>query len=210
MFAAGIAMVPMNNIPAAVDIIRHLPTNLVGIQLFTQALGKSIADPQFNWIWQDAAKKGILVLLHPVFDSRKPDNNLVFSWKYELSQAMLQLVTAKLFQKYPRLKVIVHHAGAMVPYFGGRLIHILPANQAADFKKFYVDTALLGNAPALRLTINYYGAQHVLFDTDAPFGEKPAGATQNIITALEQLNLPAQTMQAINYQNYQRLVATIK
>lgn len=210
MFTAGIAMVPMNNVPAAVEMINDLPDNLVGIQIFSRALGKSIADPTFAPVFAAAAKRGLLVLLHPVFDSRKPDNNLVFSWEYELSQAMLQLIQAGLFERWPEIKLIVHHAGAMVPFFAERITHILSSQQAADFKKFYVDTALLGNAPALRLTLDYFGADHVLFGTDAPFGEAPAGATQTIIQALAQLKLAPRTQEAINKVNYQRLVANIK
>lgn len=47
-FIGGIAMLPMNNISAAVQIIEDIPHNsrLVGAQIFTRALGKSIADEQ--------------------------------------------------------------------------------------------------------------------------------------------------------------------
>lgn len=210
MFHAGIAMLPMNNVPAAIQIINTLPDDFVGIQVFTRANGKSIADAEYDQIFKAAANRNLLVLLHPVFDSRKPDNNLVFSWEYELSQAMLELVQSGIYEKYPDLKIIVHHAGAMIPYFAGRIDHILPPAQADDFKKFYVDTALLGNAPALQLAIDYFGPDHVLFGTDAPFAEQPAGATQTIIKALADLRRPSKEMQAINYENYQRLVAKIK
>lgn len=210
MFCAGIAMLPMNNVPAAIKVINNLPENFVGIQMFTRANGKSIASPEYDSIFKAAANRNLLILLHPIFDSRKPDNNLVFSWEYELSQATLRLVQNGIFDRYPNIKIIIHHAGAMIPFFAGRIDHILPAEQASSFKKFYVDTALLGNAPALRLAIDYFGPEHVLFGTDAPFGEQPAGATQTIINALAELQLSAKGTQAINYENYQRLVADIK
>lgn len=210
MFLAGIAMLPMNNIPAAIKIIDNLPANFVGVQVFTRANGISIAAADYDPIFKAAANHHLLVLLHPIFDSRKPDNNLVFSWEYELSQAALELVETGLFDRYPNIKIIIHHAGAMIPFFAGRIDHILSAKQAAAFKKFYVDTALLGNAPALQLAIGYFGANHVMFGTDAPFGESPAGATRTIIAALKQLNLPTDSQALINKANYQRLVAKIK
>lgn len=155
-FAAGVGMLPMNNIAAALQELDDIKAadQLVGVQMFTRHLGKSIADPVFRPVLARAAQLGLPILLHPVFDSRKPDNNIVFSWEYELSQAMYQLVLAGIFEDYPQLKVIAHHAGAMVPFFAGRINHILTAQQAADFKRFYVDTAILGNPAALRLTLD--------------------------------------------------------
>lgn len=102
-FLKGIAMLPMNNMDAAVEIIKGIPASdtLVGAQIFTRALGKSIADPEFQPVFKAAAENGVPLLLHPVFDARKPDNNIVFSWEYELSNAMLQLVQAKNFDQYP-------------------------------------------------------------------------------------------------------------
>ena len=206
-FLKGIAMLPMNNMDAAVEIIKGIPASdtLVGAQIFTRALGKSIADPEFQPVFKAAAENGVPLLLHPVFDARKPDNNIVFSWEYELSNAMLQLVQAKNFDQYPTLKIIVHHAGAMAPFFAGRIDRILPAEQAAAFRRFYVDTAILGNPPALRLAIDYYGSDHVLFGTDAPFGIAPVGATSEILKSLEELHLPKDQQEAIYFKNYQRL-----
>lgn len=207
-FAAGVGMLPMNNIQAAIQELDDIKKSdqLIGVQLFTRHLGKSIADSEFRPVIAHAAHLGLPVLLHPVFDSRKPDNNIVFSWEYELSQAMYQLVMVNIFTDFPQLKVIVHHAGAMAPFFAGRINHILTKQQAADFKRFYVDTAILGNSAALRLTLDYYGIDHVLFSTDAPFGILPFGATQVIQDALKKCDLSPAQLDQINHDNYQRLV----
>ena len=145
--------------------------------------------------------------LHPVFDPRKPDNNLVFSWEYELSQAMLQMVQAGLLQEYPQLKVIVHHAGGMAPFFAGRIDRIMTPAQAADMRKFYVDTAILGNPRALDLAVDFYGADHVVFGTDAPLGILPAGATAEIMQAIADMNVSDTVKQAIREDNYRKLLA---
>ncbi|TCD55032.1 amidohydrolase [Alloscardovia theropitheci] len=189
IFAAGIAMIPMNNIPAAQSIIETVSKShtLVGIQIFTRALGKSIADPQFRDIFEACARLNVPLWMHPIFDERKPDNNIVFSWEYELTQAMLQLVQVGIYKDFPDLKIIVHHAGAMVPFFRERMRYTMPADQFDDFHKFYVDTALLGNAKALELAEEFYGMDHIVFGTDAPLGIPPAGSTHAIIKAIEEL-----------------------
>lgn len=207
-FAGGVAILPMNNIDEAVKVIEQVAKSsiLVGAQIYTRHLGKSIADPSFAPVLAKAAELRVPLWLHPVFDQRKPDNELVFSWEYELSQAMLELVQRDLFEKYPQIKIIVHHAGAMAPFFAGRIEHILDQVHAADFKKFYVDTAILGNPAALRLTIDYYGIDHVLFGTDAPFAVQPSGASKIIIDAINSLGLSQEGLAKIYYGNYEKLV----
>lgn len=177
-FEAGVGMLAMNNVPASLEILEEIKQDphLVGAQIFTRHLGKSIANKEFEPVLLKAAELGLPLWLHPVFDNRKPDNNLVFSWEYELSQAMLQLVQSDIFKKAPNLRILVHHAGAMVPFFSGRIEHILDSEHAEMFKNFYVDTAILGNTPTLQLAIDYFGINHVLFGTYAPFAVMPSGA----------------------------------
>lgn len=209
MFEAAVLMVPMNHIDEAVRIVREqvVPhTDVVGVQVFTRALGESIADGRFRPLFAALAECGAPAWLHPVFDVRKPDNNLVFSWEYELTQAMLQMVQTGLLQEYPQLKVICHHAGAMVPFFAGRVDRILPADQAADMRSFFVDTAILGNPRALELAVDYYGADHVLFGTDAPLGILPAGATKEILAAIDEMRIDEADKEAIRAGNYRKLV----
>lgn len=209
MFVGGVSMLPLNNISESLKIIEDTvltQAEILGVQLFTRHLGKSIASKEFYAIFRVCAENNVPIWLHPIFDVRKPDNNILFSWEYEQTQAMLQIVQAGIYQDFPNLKIIVHHAGAMVPYFAGRIDHILPKIQVADFKKFYVDTALLGNTKALELAVDYFGIDRVLFGTDAPLGISPAGATREIIHAIEDMALTETEKQAIFEKNAQRIL----
>lgn len=207
-FEAGVGMLAMNNIPASLKILDSIKKSpyLVGAQIFTRHLGKSIACPEFEPVLIKAAELNLPLWLHPVFDKRKPDNNLVFSWEYELSQAMLQLVQSDIFKKAPNLKILVHHAGAMVPFFSGRIEHILDQEHAEMFKNFYVDTAILGNTPALQLALDYFGINHVLFGTDAPFAVMPSGADKIVTNAIENLDISDLYDKKIFETNYQHMI----
>lgn len=212
-FFAGVAMLALNNIEGSLEILKDFVvkhSEIAGIQLFSRHLGLSVADQTFRPIFAKCAELDIPIWLHPVFDTRKPDNNIVFSWEYEQSQAMLQLVEAGIFQDYPNLKIIVHHAGALAPFFSGRIQYILPEKQVEDFRKFYVDTAILGNPKALELTIDYFGLDRVLFGTDAPLGIAPAGATQVISEAIDSLPLSQEDKQAIYSENIKLLLKEAK
>ncbi|KXT75528.1 amidohydrolase family protein [Streptococcus sp. DD12] len=199
LFAGGVAMLALNDVEGSLTILDQVAQTpeLLGIQLFSRHLGQSWVAESFRPIFAKAAELDLPIWLHPVFDERKPDNNIVFSWEYEQTQAMLELVQAGLFKEFPQLKIIVHHAGAMVPYFAGRIDHILPEEQAQDFRKFYVDTAILGNPKALDLAVDFFGVERVLFGTDAPLGVAPAGATELILEAIEALPLQVTEKEAI-------------
>lgn len=207
MFPYGIGMVPFNNIDEALNILDEIKTSeeLKGIQIFTRHLGKSIADPLFRPILKKCEELNLLVLLHPVFDERKPDNNIVFSWEYELSLSMMELVQTNIFKECPNIKIIVHHAGAMIPFFKGRIDNILK-NKKDEFKKFYVDTAILGNPKALELTIDYFGIEHVLYGTDAPFGIMPNGAIKEIEEAIDILPISKENKEKIYNKNINKLI----
>lgn len=209
IFYGGVAMIPMNNIDGAIDIMENQVLKnkeLFGIQIFTRALGKSIAADEYLKIFEYASKYNLIIWMHPVFDNRKPDNNIVFSWEYELSQAMMDIVNAGIFQKYPNLKIIVHHAGAMVPFFAGRVKYILGLEKEKDFKKFYVDTAILGNPKALDLASSYFGVDHLVFGTDAPLGIMPAGATKEILEAIDNMSIMAEEKEKILNDNIVNII----
>lgn len=209
IFYGGVAMIPMNNIDGAIDIMENQVLKnkeLFGIQIFTRALGKSIAANEYLKIFEYASKYNLTIWMHPVFDNRKPDNNIVFSWEYELSQAMMDIVNAGIFQKYPNLKIIVHHAGAMVPFFAGRVKYILGLEKEKDFKKFYVDTAILGNPKALDLAASYFGVDHLVFGTDAPLGIMPAGATKETLEAIDNMSITAEEKEKILNDNIVNII----
>lgn len=209
LFYGGVAMIPMNNIDGVIDIMEHqiAPNKyLFGIQLFTRHLGKSVVNDAYLKIFETASKLDMPIWLHPVFDDRKPDNNIVFSWEYELSQAMMDIVKKGLFKKYPNLKIIVHHAGAMIPFFAGRIKYILGEDSLEDFKKFYVDTAILGNSKALDLTASFFGINHLVFGTDAPLGIMPAGATKEISEAIENMDATSEEKEDIFKNNIMNLI----
>jgi len=209
IFESAVAMVPMNNVTQALKIIdEQVAKNdkFVGIQLFTRALDKSIANPAFEAIFKRMAELDLPIWLHPVFDKQKRENNITFSWEYELTQAMYQIVKAGYFEKYSNLKIIVHHAGAMVPFFAERIRRTMSEQEYSDFKKFYVDTAILGNTKALELALDFYGKNHILFGTDAPFAVMPNGATSEIMAAIDKMNVSDDIKADIYRNNFLKLI----
>ena len=82
---------------------------------------------------------------------------------------MMRLALAGVFEDYPDIKFITHHCGGMVPFFERRIRNERRI-RIEHLRKFYNDTAVYGNTAALMCGYAFFGADHLLFGTDAPLG----------------------------------------
>ena len=126
-----------------------------------------------------------------------------FGWPYDTSVAMVRMVFCGLLDRYPRLKIITHHLGGMIPFYDGRIgpgLQVLGSRTSdEDYSKilpslkrphldymrdFYGDTALFGGGiHAVRCGLEFFGSEHVVFATDTPLG--PIAPTIEVIKRLD-------------------------
>lgn len=206
-FYGFVASLPTNNVRASLAEINRSIRELkaCGVQLFTNIQNQPVDDEQFLPIFELAEQLDCPIWLHPSRGMSHPDYlNEKYSkyeiwwslgWLYETSVAMTRLVFAGIFEKFPRLKIITHHAGAMIPIAEGRLgpgmdsmgsrtpnrhKELFPANLTERpiefFKKFYIDTASFASRLAIEAGLNFFGTDRLIFATDMPFGPNQ-GAT---------------------------------
>jgi hypothetical protein len=155
-----------------------------------------------------------------------------FGWEYDLSAFMARIVFSGVPERYPDLKLLIHHGGSMVPHFAGRvgpgwdqLGARTPPEQQEDiegyplsrrpieyFRQMYGDTAMFGAAHALRCCIDFYGTHHILFGSDSPFDpERGPGYIRATIANLEEIGLSEAEKEAIICGNVMRLTGlTVK
>ena len=113
------------------------------------------------------------------------------------------MVFCGLFDRYPKLNIITHHLGGMIPFYDGRVgpgLQVLGARTLdEDYSKvlpslkrphldylhdFYGDTAMFGGGiHAVRCGLDFFGADHVVFATDTPLG--PIKPTIDVIKQLD-------------------------
>jgi uncharacterized protein len=82
------------------------------------------------------------------------------------------------------------------------------ARQAADglLSGFYADTALCGGRIGTVCGLEFYGADHVLFASDAPFGsEGGASDIRETAKVIASLDIPPPDKEKICYRNAQTL-----
>ncbi len=205
-FYAGVACLPMNDMDAALEETDRAITQLrlKGVQIYSRIAGEPLDTPKFRPLFKKMAEHDLPIWIHPATyeggdmlgeGRRAPFDIGIFSWPFETTSAMYRLVKAGVFAEYPNIKFIVHHAGAMVPFFAERIkwVMSLVPQEYHDvhehFRKFYVDTAVYGNTSALMCAYDYYGADHILFGTDAPLGPR-WGMVEDTIASIERMAIP--------------------
>jgi len=208
----------------------------VGVQVFTNVLGAPLTTPATMPLFELMAELDRPIWLHPARGAETPDYRSeskshyeiwwTFGWPYETSVAMAHIVFAGLFDRFPDLKIITHHMGGMVPYFEGRvgpgwdqlgkrtsdvdytkLLKKLKKRPIDYFRMFYADTALFGAWEATKCGLKFFGADHVLFASDAPFDpEKGSMYTRTTIEIIDRLDLSPEERHAIFEGNARRLM----
>jgi predicted TIM-barrel fold metal-dependent hydrolase len=207
-FFGAAATLPMNDMDAALKEADRAATQLKlkGCQIYSRINGEPLDAPKFKPLYALMAKYDLPIWIHPATNDKLDNDIGIFSWPFETSSAMHRLVQSGIFLEYPYLKFIIHHAGAMVPFFGERIKWVLSLvpqnfpNPHEYYKKFYVDTALYGNTSALMCSYEYFGADHMLFGTDAPLGPR-WGMVEDTIASIERMSIPVADKEKILKNN---------
>jgi aminocarboxymuconate-semialdehyde decarboxylase len=221
------AELPCNDVDASLTELRRAVEELgaVGFQLHTHVQGKPLDDPSFEPLFALAEELDVAIWLHPARSSIWPDYLTEpeskygiwwsLGWPYETAAAMARLVFAGHMERFPRLKILTHHGGGMIPHFSGRLDAVQTDDQqeAFDtvfkrppldyFRMFYADTAFFGAPHALRSSVEFFGADHVLFGSDMPLGGPDV--VPDTLADIRSLNLDPSDERKILEGNAQRL-----
>jgi aminocarboxymuconate-semialdehyde decarboxylase len=237
-FPTFVASLPMNNpdaiLPEALRAVDQL--GAAGVQIFTNVNGKALDASEFEPFFAEMARREIGIWMHPSrgadFSDYKDEDRSqyeiwwTFGWPYETSAAMARMVFGKFFEKWPNLKLLTHHMGAMVPYFEGRvgygwdalgsrtsnvdyvaLLKSMKKRPIDYFKMFYADTALFGALAGTRCGLDFFGIDKVIFASDVPFEPSPGLYIRETIRVIEALGLPNDQKAKIYSGNAQKFLA---
>lgn len=236
-FVGYLASLPMNAPEAAAREAERvlMRGGACGLQIHTNVLGAPLDEERFLPIFEVAEKSGKPIFLHPARGADMPDYKTetkskyeiwwTFGWPYETSAAMARLVFSGILDRFPDLKVLAHHLGAMIPYFDGRVgpgwdqlgkrtsdedltlvLKRLKKRPFEYFKDFYADTAVFGSRPATVCGLEFFGSDKVLFASDSPFDpEGGAGYIRDTIKVLESIDMSIEDREKISFRNAQKL-----
>ncbi len=234
-FVAAIALLPMNNMEAALKETDRAISDLGfrGIYVHSNINGKPLDSEEFLPLYEKMAQYNLPIYIHPwrgddFADYRTEEQSKyaiasIFGWPYETTVAMTRLVFSGILEKYPNLKFITHHCGGMVAFYEQRILQHyvlqertgrgsymkgLSKSPLEYYKMFYNDTAIHGNTPALMLAYHFWGAEHIVFGADMPLGDYHFGhrSYRQTINAIEAMDITEAEKKQIFADNALRLL----
>lgn len=162
---------------------------MAGIQIFSNIDGRPLDADEYEPFYEAVASEGVPLWMHPQLAEYGVTGEStfyakVFGWLLDTSVALSRLVFSGVMDRYPDLRLIAHHMCAMIPHFSARIKTFYQAREFyphadwADlsepveeyFKRFYGDTVLNGSVSALQCGYEFFGAEHMLYGSDYPYG----------------------------------------
>lgn len=232
-FAAGVAVLPMRDMEAAlIELDRAVnELNLRGILLRIPLMGKPVDGAELMPLYEKMCQLNLPIWWHPErspkADYADEKESKYYIWRvwglpFETTISMTRMVFSGTLEKYPNIKIITHHCGGMVPYYTQRIVNHynlaemrykanygkgLTAPPVEYFRRFYNDTALGGNTLALMCAYQFFGAEHLLFGTDTPYDPQLGDfTTRQTIEAIEQMDIPDTDKRKIFEDNARQLL----
>lgn len=181
----GLATAPMQDPNAAITELDHAinELGLVGVCIPSNFNGSPITSPELLPVYKKIEELDVPLFLHPtrsIANESLPDYGLEFAlgYMFDTSTAALNLIFSGTMDECPNLKVVHPHLGAVLPYLADRLDveyatpwagnEGFPGLPSEYLKRFYTD--IVSNNPgALRMAIDFYGIEKILFATDFPW-----------------------------------------
>ena len=215
-------------------IVIFTPLYFLSDEIQPPAGGKPLDSSELMPIYEAMAEYDLPIWIHP-----NPLHNMnvadytsetvgkyfawrIFGWPYQDTLAQVRLVFSGILERFPNLKFINHHAGAMVPYFESRVASMyndaemyagLLSQQGLNkspieyFRKFHNDTALNGSTAGLMCAYAFYGAERLLFGSDMPFDREGGNIiVGETIRSIEQMDISHQDKIAIFEGNARRIL----
>jgi aminocarboxymuconate-semialdehyde decarboxylase len=157
---------------------------LVGVEVAASVRGAYLGDDRFDRFWAAAERTGALVFVHPTtrgFDV--PALGDYYLWNtvgnpFETTIAAAHLVMAGVFERHPRLRMVLAHGGGALLALRGRLRYAhtfqpqararLAESPEESIRRFCFDT-VTHDTELLRALIAFAGPERVLLGSDYPF-----------------------------------------
>jgi predicted TIM-barrel fold metal-dependent hydrolase len=192
---AAFAALPTSDPKAAADELeRTVKLGFKGAMIHGLANGVFLDDQRFWPIFERAERLDVPIYLHPslphqgVMDIYYKDYAKDFpmvvraAWGYtvETATTAIRMVLSGVFEKHPKLKIILGHLGETLPFLVWRVDQALsrPGHKQMSFRdifcnNFYVTTSGFFSNPAVLCCVMELGIDRILFAVDWPFVMNP-------------------------------------
>jgi 2,3-dihydroxybenzoate decarboxylase len=193
-FSGMVAVAPQNPAEAAKEIERGIKQlGLTGVIINSHTHGEYLSDQKFWEIFEAAEANDTPIYLHP----NTPPRNMIqpflecgldgaiYGFGVETGLHALRIITAGVFDRFPKLQMIIGHMGEALPFWSYRLDYMHQATvksnryetmkalkkKPSDYLKenFYITNSGVAWEPAIKFTQENIGIDRVLYAMDYPY-----------------------------------------
>jgi len=193
-FAGLAAVAPQHPQEAAKELERGVRNlGLKGAVINSHTRGEYLDDAKFWPIFEAAESLNVPIYIHPQTPSpqmiapflERGLDGAIFGFGVETSLHMMRIMVAGVFDRFPKLQIVVGHMGEGLPFWMYRLDYMhnatVAANRYESMKKtqrkisdylkenFYITTSGMAWAPAIMFTQSVIGVDRVLYAMDYPY-----------------------------------------
>ncbi|KAI0802821.1 hypothetical protein GGR55DRAFT_663985 [Xylaria sp. FL0064] len=231
---AGFAELPMNEPQEAAKELRRTCSGETDGIKFVGALVDSHTEdglyyegPDFDVFWEEATKLDVPIYIHPTWPSAQlyeayhsphlPENvntsilAFGFGWHSDVATHILRLYAGGVFDRFPRLKIIIGHMGEMIPYMLQRIERVSSQwGKERSFRDVWDTNMWLttsGNWALDPLACILRNTKHdrIMYSVDYPFAKSPNGLKW--LEELEESGMVTdEELEGIRWKNAARLL----
>lgn len=231
---AAFAALPMVNPQAAAGELRRAVRELkfLGALIDNTCDGRFYDDPYFWPVFEAAVDLDVPIYIHPsfneqvkplLFDGNYPDavaqtiSMYGWGWHSESALHLIRLFAAGVFDRFPRLKIILGHMGEMLPFQLDRIVRVTSTQwplvgvtlkrgfrQVWDENVWITTSGMFTVAP-MATVIRQCKPDRILYSVDYPFAKNEWGL-QFLKDLRDDGIISDEALEGIAYKNAERLL----
>lgn len=226
---AGFAVLSMAHPQHCADELERCVTQhgFVGALVDNHVNGAYYDGDAYDVFWRKAEELGVPIYLHPTWPAPNMQEQITgnftpgasrslgssgWGWHSDVALHVLRLHAANVFEKFPKLKVIIGHFGEMLPFMLDRICNLSVrwGERQRHFRQvwdenIWVTTSGVWSLDPLRCMLANTKVERILFSVDFPFEKN-----ENGLKWMEELEgsglLSKEQLEMIAFRNSEKLL----
>ncbi|MDO8747834.1 MAG: amidohydrolase family protein [Candidatus Omnitrophota bacterium] len=195
---------------------------LRGISLAASYNGIYLDDKRFYPLYEEAQGENLPIFVHtqtinPIGFERVNDPLLtpVVEYVFDMTMCVSKMMMSGVFVHFPGLKFIFAHFGGVLPFLKDRfdtvytmlrmrnIVKDLGKAPSEIFKNIYCDTSAVKSKNVLKMALDTFGAEHLLWGSDYPANKD----VQSSIKAIRELDAPDEQKELMLGMNIGKIIS---
>lgn len=198
-----------------------------GISLASSYDGVYLDDKRFYPLYEEAQREKVPIFVHtqtinPIGFERVDDPLLtpVIEYIFDMTMCVSKMMMSDVFSRFAQVKFVFAHFGGVLPFLKDRfdtvytmlrlrnIVKDLGRAPSEILKNIYCDTSAVKSKNILKMALDMFGPQRLLWGSDYPANKDIAGAL-NVVNELEISQEQKEKMLGKNIENIFDLQLTV-